>query len=242
VDLGWNSPWFAPGMVPFLDVAIPKESLPPPGHYCMIAVVNDSQDPAPNPSQIATIPDYLDFVSNTNNLAFRNMEVVDYQPDLFKWHEFTIGHMGGVAVRYDISFDLDKFVPGATFYFRGPRKIFDGTIVRGSKLIERDKTVNIYEVLTGNELAKQQKFTPRRKDVKNPVTYGFEDLRTNKAFKIKIGYKMPSKDVFKKLGKRRLKEGFQFAMRQFYEDKLLGSVGLKFRQDELERFGDKRQS
>jgi hypothetical protein len=100
--------------------------------------------------------------------------------------------------------------------------------VRGLKLIERDKNDNIYEVLTGHELKKHQDFTPGRKDAKNPITYGFEELRTNKAFKIKTGYKMPSKHVFKRLGKRRLKEGFQFAMHQFYEGKLLGSVGLKF--------------
>jgi thermolysin len=241
MDIGVGYPWFPPGTVAFLDLAIPKESLPPLGHYCMIAVVNDSLDPAPNPSQIATLSDYLDFISNTNNVAFRNMDVVDYQPDVFKWHEFTIGHLGIAAVTYDISFDLDRFVPGAAFYFRGPRAIFDGTNVRGLRLIERDKNDNIYEVLTGSELIKHQQFTPGRKDVKNPVQYGFEELRTNKAFKIKIGYKMPSKDVFKKLGKRRLKEGFQFAMRQFYEDKLLGSVGLKFRQDALELFRGKRQ-
>jgi hypothetical protein len=239
--MGVGTPWFVPGTVAWLDLAIPKESLPPLGHYCMIAVVNDSFDPAPNPSQIATISDYLDFVSNTNNVAFRNMEVVDYQPDVFKWHEFTIGHLGNVAVRYDISLDLERFVPGATFYFRGPRKLFDGTNARGLKLIERDKNDNVYQVLTGDELLKHQKFVPSRKDVKNPATYGFEELRTNKAVKIKIGYKMPSKEVFKKLGKRRLKEGFQFAMGQFYEDKLLGSVGLKFRQDRLELFRDKRQ-
>lgn len=241
MDIGLGTSWFAPGMVAFSDLAILKESLPPPGHYCMIAVANDSFDPAPNPNQIATISDYVDFIRDTNNVAFRNMEVVDFQPDVFKWHEFTIGHMGSAAVRYNISFDLDRFVPGATFYFRGPRKIFDGTNVRGLKLIERDKKDNIYERLLGRELIKQQKFTPGRKDVKNPVTYGFEELRINEPLKIRIGYKMPSKDGFQKLGKRRLKEGFQFAMRQFYEEQLLGSVGLKFRQDRLELFRGQRR-
>jgi Zn-dependent metalloprotease len=241
MDPGVGYLWFAPGMTPSLDVAIPKEWLPPVGHYCMIALVNDSYDPAPDPAQIATISDYLDYISNTNNVAFRNMDVVDYQPNVFKWHEFTIGHMGSAAVSYHISFDLEQFVPGAEFYVRGPRTILSNAKVRGLKLIERDRNDNVYEVLTGDEIIKQQQFAPSRKDVKNPVVYGFEDLRTNKAFKVEIGYKMPSEEAFKKLGERRLQEGFEFSMRQFYEGKLLGRVGLKFRQDHLKRSQEKRK-
>jgi len=242
MDLGpLPDPWLEVGMIGYLDLPIPKSALPPPGHYCLIAVANDAHDPAPNPSQVVTIADYIYFIRNTNNVAYANMNVVNYKPDVFKWHEFTIGHIGRDFISYDVSFDLDRFVPGATFYVRGPRTILAGANVRGLKLIERDRNDNVYEVLAGDELVKQQKFAPARKEAKNPVVFGFENLRINKAIKIEIGYKMPSEEAFEKLGKRRLKEGFQFAMRQFYEDQLLGSVGLKFRQDNLKRFRDKRK-
>jgi hypothetical protein len=240
-DLIAPDPWFPPGLVVGLAIIVPKGLIPSVGNYCLIAVVTDSLDPAPNFTQLYTITDYLNYISGTNNVAIKNTDIVDYQPNVFKWHEFTIGHIGSVAINYHLFFDLKQFVPGATFFVRGPRKLFAGAQVRGLKLIAREGNENVYEVLTGDELIKQQKFAPGRRDRKELGTYGFENLRTNKAVKIKVGYQMPSEDVFKQLGQQRLKEGFEVAMRQFYEDKLLGTVWLKFRPLESKRPRNKRK-
>ena len=58
-------------------LTFPSSLIPTPGHYCMIAVISGGLDPAPDHNLIASITDYLNFVRNTNNIAYRNMDVVD---------------------------------------------------------------------------------------------------------------------------------------------------------------------
>ena len=62
----------------------PKDDLPPAGdHACFIAVLDDPQDPAPPlPPSIAHFDwtNFIKFISNQNNVAWRNFNVVDVDP------------------------------------------------------------------------------------------------------------------------------------------------------------------
>lgn len=50
--------------------------LPAPGHYCFVAVAGNAQDPKPDPSAFSTFDNYLAYVENNNNVAWRNFDVV----------------------------------------------------------------------------------------------------------------------------------------------------------------------
>jgi len=57
-------------------IVFPAKLIPGVGHYCLIAVVASSLDPAPDTSLIADHETYLSYVAGSNNIAFRNLDVV----------------------------------------------------------------------------------------------------------------------------------------------------------------------
>jgi hypothetical protein len=60
----------------------PAASLPPIGdHACFIGVVSSAQDPAPPPLPATDWNNFLAFVRNNNNVAWRNFDVVEVLPD-----------------------------------------------------------------------------------------------------------------------------------------------------------------
>src|SRR5215475_8779321 len=101
-------------------LTFPSALIPSPGHFCMIGVVSSSLDPAPNTSLISSVSDYLDFVRGTNNISYRNMDVVDLIPG----HPGTVTAMvrglPGTRERFDLRIDLGRFVPEAKIRVRGP--------------------------------------------------------------------------------------------------------------------------
>ncbi|HMJ60771.1 MAG TPA: S8 family peptidase, partial [Bryobacteraceae bacterium] len=54
----------------------PSAALPGPGHYCFVAVVGSVQDPKPGLAAFSTFNQYVAFIENNNNVAWRNFDVV----------------------------------------------------------------------------------------------------------------------------------------------------------------------
>jgi subtilase family protein len=50
--------------------------IPAPGHYCFVAVAGNAEDPKPNTATFSTFDQYLAYVRNNNNIAWRNFDVV----------------------------------------------------------------------------------------------------------------------------------------------------------------------
>jgi serine protease len=50
--------------------------IPAPGHYCLIAVAGNAVDPTPDPTTFANFDQYVTYVRNNNNVAWRNFDVV----------------------------------------------------------------------------------------------------------------------------------------------------------------------
>jgi hypothetical protein len=76
----------------------PAASIPAPGHYCFVAVAGNAQDPKPALASFSTFDQYVTFVENNNNVAWRNFNVVPGPPSA-----------GSPPGYYRLSF----FVPGA---------------------------------------------------------------------------------------------------------------------------------
>jgi hypothetical protein len=57
-------------------------NLPAAGdHACFVAILNQAQDPAPPPLPATDWDSFTAFIRNNNNVAWRNFDVVDVQPD-----------------------------------------------------------------------------------------------------------------------------------------------------------------
>jgi len=54
--------------------------IPAPGHYCFVAVAGNAQDPKPDPSTFSTFDQFVTYVENNNNVAWRNFNVVSGPP------------------------------------------------------------------------------------------------------------------------------------------------------------------
>jgi serine protease len=49
--------------------------IPAPGHYCFVAVAGNAQDPKPDPTTFTSFDQYVTYVENNNNIAWRNFNV-----------------------------------------------------------------------------------------------------------------------------------------------------------------------
>jgi hypothetical protein len=54
----------------------PASAVPPPGHYCFIALVGNARDPAPDPAAFLSIDNYHTYIRSNNNVTWRNFAVV----------------------------------------------------------------------------------------------------------------------------------------------------------------------
>jgi hypothetical protein len=69
----------------------PAAAIPASGHYCFIALIGNVADPAPSPTRLGTLTwdQYLTFIRNNNNVAWRNFNVIENQSsgliDLSDW-------------------------------------------------------------------------------------------------------------------------------------------------------------
>ncbi|HSY50612.1 MAG TPA: S8 family peptidase [Thermoanaerobaculia bacterium] len=54
----------------------PGANVPAAGHYCFVAIAGNLQDPKPDPATFSTFDQYVTYVENNNNVAWRNFNVV----------------------------------------------------------------------------------------------------------------------------------------------------------------------
>jgi hypothetical protein len=217
----------APGTVRISGpLTFPSALIPAPGHYCMLAIASDALDPAPDHTLISSVSEYIDFVRNTNNMAYRNMDVVDLIPGVPGVLEAEIGAVPGQRERFDVRIDIDRFIPGVGIKIRGPRSVLDAAVGRGLKLVERQKDQSIY--VLAPELLQQK--APKRDcccNKKHEVEggYGFDNVLVEKSFKIAVEYIIPKEDR----GLRAPREQYALAVRQIWHGQAVGAAGIFIR-------------
>ncbi len=208
--------------------------IPAPGHYCMIAVLSDALDPAPDYTLITSVSDYVNFVRNTNNIAYRNMDVVDLVPGAPGVLEAVIQTLPRIREPFDVYVDIANFVPGAKLRVRGPARILDGAIARGLKLVARRDGQNVYEVLMGQERLKNLAFLGLREPgVENAL--GFANVLVEKEFRLAVDYVLPDKDILQEWKRVAPRKGYALAIRQIWKSEAVGVVAIRLVPPKLER-------
>jgi len=200
----------------------PEALIPAVGHYCMIAVASDVLDPAPDHNLISSVSDYVDFVRNTNNIAYRNMNVVDDLPGFVGTFEAEIRSLSWMRERYDLRIDLSRFVPGAKIRVRGPAYALDGSIARGLKLVARTKGENIYEVLVGQKRIRQKEFFGLKR--RDDFGLGFDNVLVEKTFRLAVNYVLPDEGNSRELKRQFRRKKFPLTIRQLWKGEAVGAV------------------
>ena len=77
-----NLPSVPTGNVLTVSDVIPwaAAAVPAPGHYCFVAVATAAGDPRPDPAAFGSFDNYLSYVRNNNNVAWRNFDVTPGPP------------------------------------------------------------------------------------------------------------------------------------------------------------------
>lgn len=206
-------------------LTFPKALIPSPGHYCMIAVLSDALDPPPDHTLIASVSDYVSFVRNTNNIAYRNMNVENLLPDVPGVVEVDVRGLG-TRERFDLRIDVAGFMPGAKVRVRGPAAALDGANLRGLRLVERDRKENVYRVLNGPERRADLDFRALR-EVKIDDAVGFDNVLVEKDFRLAVDYVLPDRAVFKEMGRQIPRDGYRLGLRQIWKGEVVGAVGVR---------------
>ena len=76
----------------------PSANIPGLGHYCFIAVAGNALDPKPSPSAFSSFGQFVTYITNNNNVVWRNFEVVAGPPSAGPPPNF---------------YELDFLIPGA---------------------------------------------------------------------------------------------------------------------------------
>lgn len=76
------------------------------GHYCLVAILGNTQDPKPDHTVIVTAGDYHNFVRNSNNVVWKNFDIDDIFGGTFQKMEFHIQGWPRKALASDLEVDL----------------------------------------------------------------------------------------------------------------------------------------
>jgi hypothetical protein len=137
----------------------PSAQIPMPGHYCLIAVASSTLDPAPDTNLITTVSTYIDYVRGSNNIAWRNLDVVnDFSPGTAGRFDVIIRRLGEDREGFELRIDDLAFMPGAKLLVRGPAKVLENAAPQGVKLLGREGTDVVYHVLGGRERKRHLRF------------------------------------------------------------------------------------
>ncbi|MEM7248555.1 MAG: M4 family metallopeptidase [Acidobacteriota bacterium] len=202
--------------------------IPAVGHYCMIAVVSDALDPVPDLSVINSSSSYVEFVRNLNNVAYRNMNVVDVVPAAPGSLKVQVAAFPKAAERHDLRLHVDRFIPGARVRLRAPAEALAGARLRGLALVKRGKRENIYELLDARARRKQLAFQRQLDD----GTVGFDELLLRRSFELEVEYVVPDEQQLQRLGRRALAAGFELRVEQRHEGEPVGAAGVRLRIDD----------
>jgi Zn-dependent metalloprotease len=211
-------------------LTFPKASIPVPGHYCMIAVVTSAFDPAPDLTCIATVSDYLNAVRNSNNIAYRNMDVVDLTSASSDAVDVNVQNLQNVPDTFDLQIEVDRLIPGAKVRVHGPGEVLDGAVGHGLKLVGRDGRTDIYELLTGKELLVWQRGFIRHGKPLDEFRYGFQRVLVRQVFRLRLQYVLPEKS-----GKQVVGNGTDtpaesvVRVKQLWHGEAVGAFTVKFR-------------
>lgn len=187
-----------------------------PGHYCLIAIVSDPLDPAPDVSMINSSDEYVYYIKQVNNAAWRNIDIVPMpvtiSTPITGRLEGEIAAVPGQKQIFSVRIATDDFAPKATLKFVGPSEPLNGAIAQNLKRIESNSQ-NIYEFVSP-KTALDKQFLPG---------YGFDHLLVSKNFKITIEYTLlvgtPTNKTYK------------LSVTQYKDNVAMGTFGLELRPD-----------
>lgn len=212
-------------------INFPAAQIPAVGHYCMIAVVSDAADPAPDHTLIASVGDYLDYVRNTNNISYRNMDVVNLVPGTPGFFEAMIRGLAG-RERFEIRIDIGRFLPIRDLRVIGPAWALAGAEPRGLRLVEKTEKDLVFSV------DRRRRFRENFGPDGHSFELGFDQLLVDGEFPIRIEFEVEEDPRALRMARR---SPFEIHVRQLWKGEIVGGVGLRLVPAKIREVHDHRR-
>jgi thermolysin len=124
------------------------DNLPPEGHFCLVTELDDPLDPAPDKNLITTGDQYVRYISQSNNYAWRNIEVQDAIPGGVIDFKFML-RGPQTAERGDLLVDLTLLPLGSQARLRVARRLCEQTEMIGLRFEKANLRYNYYLLTLG---------------------------------------------------------------------------------------------
>ncbi len=136
-----------PGGLSIREVRWRQQDLPPVGHFCLIAELHNTVDPSPDKSLITSGALFSKFVAESNNFAWKNINVVDVLPSGLVNLGFMVS--GDDDSSSEIQVDLTDIPNTAEVYLRILRRLCEGAEIIGMSYREANSRYNYYDMVPG---------------------------------------------------------------------------------------------
>ncbi len=103
----------------------PDTLVPASGHYCLISILDSPSDPAPDLTAIHSLDDFVYMVRNSNNVAWRNIDVEDVIPGGSSSWSFYMEGPQGASHHAELQVDLVNFPATATVLVKLLKRLAD---------------------------------------------------------------------------------------------------------------------
>ena len=121
-----------------------SEGIPDKGHYCFVALLRNTQDPAPDPGSVTSPASFYDLVRLNNNVVWKNFDVENLFAGGYARIEFQIQGWPRRALRSDLEIDLSSLPAGVSAEFRLLKRLANGATLQG---LTKIASTNLYEKL-----------------------------------------------------------------------------------------------
>jgi hypothetical protein len=99
--------------------------IPGNGHYCLISILDSPGDPAPDLTAIHSSDDFVNMVRNSNNVAWKNIDVEDVIPGSASSWSFYMEGPQGSGHQADLEINLNNFPAAATVLVKVVKRLAD---------------------------------------------------------------------------------------------------------------------
>ena len=123
--------------------------IPPIGHYCFVGLIDTVDDPAPDPTAIHNNDDYDRFIRKSNNVAWKNFNVVPQFPNSYTTLTFQIQSWPKQKLSADLKIDLSSLPNNFNVYLRILKRLTTGTKLENMELIEETDHYSKFELNAG---------------------------------------------------------------------------------------------
>jgi hypothetical protein len=150
------------------------DQIPTSGHYCLISILDSTEDPAPDLTAITSSDDFVNMVRDSNNAAWKNISVEDVIPGgASSWHFYIEGPQG-TGHQADLEINLNDFPSDATVLVKVVKRLADTAVLDNMTVSDHSQLYTTLTHLGGTGALESM------------------DLKSNERTKVTIYYTIPA--------------------------------------------------